>query len=170
MFAPVDRESIFIPTVALQWDDWTDQEKVFLALMAYIHNTELREDLYTEYNMYTKDLSVLLHTQVISSASGYLDNIRRMYRVGIVDEYNVYIKPHDDMFDEKLRNRHTLVSDNISIIKTVIEDRQALRTYAYLAGRIAGSKDLITDYCYREVESERCHPRVKYAFRNSYND
>ena len=165
MFTEVKREHILIPAEALSFEDWTDQELVFLSLMAYIHNTQPKEDLYTEFNMYAKDFYSLLHIQRgVSVAGEQLLNIKRMYRIGLVDQYNVYIQARPGIYEE-----YTGQNLNVPVVKEAIESVQALRTYSYLCGKLANTKNIVNEFSYRTEEEDTVHPYMQWAFRNSYN-
>ena len=164
MYEAGKQERVRIPAVALKWDDWHDQEIVFLGLMCYIHNSQPKDELFVEYNMHPFDFYRVLHSQnqTHGNPGETLKRLQRMYRIGHIDSNNIYITPREDVFTPDTRQIKIL---SVETVVYTIEDQQAMRTYAYLAGRIAGNSNLVSDYEYRRKDEGVEDSSFKYTVK-----
>lgn len=126
---------IILPAMASKYDDWTDNEKVLMSLFFHFYSLDGIRD--TTYFVHSKDIRHILGILKAANPSKYLDNIRRVLRIGLLswDVWSIQLM-YDN--DSKSSNGRLLSYED------TITDLEAIKTFSYLAGRVS-APDIISE-------------------------
>jgi|14_taG_2_1085336.scaffolds.fasta_scaffold58244_2 hypothetical protein len=148
-----------IPEYATTYDDWTDNELLFLSFMFYVYNKKGCRLEYG-YHFWSNDMSAILGLHNTSSTdvlNQRFTKLRRLFRIALVNNHCYRVRwtaPGNDYHFKRA--------------EVYITDPKAINTYYYLAGRCTDSEiiDHTTDQPHSYVVKGR--DRVPASKQNSH--
>ena len=125
-----------VPEFVANYDDWSDDELLFMAFMHWCVN---QNSIYTQFYMYAQDASILLGQY--NSGRGNWHNrlfkVRRIFEVGKLNTYTITFNYYDELLNH---------IEDIQTIEVEITDPMVIARWSYLVGRLGKRKDMFEEH------------------------
>ena len=138
---------IKIPAYALKYKDWNDHELVFLSFLYWVwRQPDINKS--TQICMYVGDVMKILNQYAVKHGHiQALDNVRRVFKVGKLNNYTLSVRMSDDL-KMALSSNGQITGAEVSLF-----DPGAIGIWYYLAGRCTDSEIIVdTEETYRKKQ------------------